>query len=77
MPNSYTDVAFLENGEVKCAITKRLSNRGLEQFSYKFFRTYEQNGEQRETVWMNPRHLAPMRQLLEQADEIIAREKTE
>jgi len=60
----YTEVAVLASGDLKARITRRVSNIGVTQYAYQFFRTFVSAGEERQTSWLNPRHLGSIPRLL-------------
>ena len=75
-PGVYNEVAIIDDPDgVSARITKRKNRNGLMQYSFSFFRTYEQGGSEHETGWFSPRHIPALVRLTGQVDERLKLER--
>jgi len=77
MPDGYTEIETLEHGGVRCTITRRTSNLGIPQYSYKFFRVYIVDGAERMTPWLNPSHAGAVAELTDMVVDSIRKEQSD
>jgi hypothetical protein len=76
MKSDYEEICVLEDRDgVKARITKRRNPRGIDQLSVQFLRSYEQNGQMKETTWFSGRHLAGVARLIAEVDERLRLER--
>jgi len=76
MTGEYTEVAVIDDPDgLSARITRRKNKNGLQQYSFCFFRRYEHAGQDKETGWMDPRHIPAVVRLTSAVDDRLKLER--
>jgi hypothetical protein len=74
-PSSYEEVCTFDEDGVSAKLTRRLRPGGHTQYSFSLYREYQTSDEQRQTRWLDARHIDAISVLGERVRERIALEK--